>query len=113
MKCSCPDYAGMCKHIAAVLYGVGATLDAKPEWLFNLRHVDHVDLITVVGSSETLIQTHGDASSIDDDELSALFDIEMDSGKTTPKPKKATAKKARVGQAKAKPAKKSPKKAKK
>ena len=27
MFCSCPDWAGMCKHVAAVLYGVGARLD--------------------------------------------------------------------------------------
>jgi uncharacterized Zn finger protein len=26
-NCSCPDWASMCKHVAAVLYGVGARLD--------------------------------------------------------------------------------------
>ena len=36
-RCSCPDWARMCKHIAAVLYGIGARLDAKPELLFTLR----------------------------------------------------------------------------
>ncbi len=45
MSCSCPDYAGMCKHIAAVMYGVGARLDDKPELLFVLRQVDHLELI--------------------------------------------------------------------
>src|SRR5206468_11505905 len=45
MRCSCPDYAGMCKHIAAVLYGVGHRLDASPELLFVLRGVDHQELI--------------------------------------------------------------------
>ena len=25
--CSCPDWASMCKHVAAVLYGIGARLD--------------------------------------------------------------------------------------
>jgi uncharacterized Zn finger protein len=45
MKCSCPDWAGMCKHVAAVMYGVGARLDDKPELLFLLRKVDHLELI--------------------------------------------------------------------
>ena len=37
MDCSCPDWAGLCKHLAAALYGVGARLDEKPELLFQLR----------------------------------------------------------------------------
>src|SRR5689334_17989918 len=36
-NCSCPDSARMCKHIAAVLYGIGARLDKEPELLFTLR----------------------------------------------------------------------------
>ncbi|HQQ69459.1 MAG TPA: hypothetical protein PLL92_03980, partial [Alicycliphilus sp.] len=46
MACSCPDWAGMCKHVAATLYGVGARLDARPELLFTLRQVDAGDLLT-------------------------------------------------------------------
>ncbi|MDI7269302.1 MAG: hypothetical protein QME96_15035, partial [Myxococcota bacterium] len=45
MKCSCPDWATMCKHVAASLYGVGARLDAQPELLFLLRGVDHMELV--------------------------------------------------------------------
>jgi len=45
MTCSCPDWAEMCKHVAAVLYGVGARLDESPELLFILRRVDHLQLI--------------------------------------------------------------------
>ena len=45
-ECSCPDYASMCKHVAAVLYGVGARLDHQPELLFRLRAVDEKDLLT-------------------------------------------------------------------
>jgi len=45
MQCSCPDWAVMCKHVAAVLYGVGARLDQAPELLFALRGVDHEDLV--------------------------------------------------------------------
>src|SRR5580700_3520444 len=39
-SCSCPDYAMLCKHAAAVLYGVGARLDEQPELLFRLRAVN-------------------------------------------------------------------------
>lgn len=101
MKCSCPDYAGMCKHIAAVLYGVGAMLDVKPENLFVLRHVDHMDLITHATKSNTLVQSQGDDQLLEDDELSALFGIELDAGKTSPKAEPAK-KKTRVSR-KAKP----------
>src|SRR3954471_15440835 len=36
LSCSCPDSAGMCKHVAAVLYGIGARVDEQPELLFRL-----------------------------------------------------------------------------
>ncbi len=45
LSCSCPDWADMCKHVAAVLYGVGNRLDREPELLFKLRKVDHMALI--------------------------------------------------------------------
>jgi uncharacterized Zn finger protein len=45
MQCSCPDWAVMCKHVAAVLFGVGARLDQAPELLFALRGVDHEELV--------------------------------------------------------------------
>jgi uncharacterized Zn finger protein len=48
--CSCPDWASMCKHVAAVLYGIGARLDDQPELLFTLRKVDSQDLIAKAGS---------------------------------------------------------------
>jgi uncharacterized Zn finger protein len=46
MECSCPDWATMCKHVAAVLYGIGARLDERPELLFTLRKVDHLELLS-------------------------------------------------------------------
>ncbi len=45
IRCSCPDYAGLCKHAAAAMYGVGHRLDTQPELLFTLRGVDHHELI--------------------------------------------------------------------
>jgi uncharacterized Zn finger protein len=52
MSCSCPDSAGLCKHLAAVLYGVGARLDSRPELLFTLRGVDPSELIEERAASE-------------------------------------------------------------
>ena len=48
--CDCPDWAGMCKHVAAVLYGVGARLDESPEMLFLLRGVNHEELVDVTAA---------------------------------------------------------------
>ena len=48
-RCSCPDQAYMCKHVAAVLYGIAARLDNAPELLFVLRRVQHQDLIADAG----------------------------------------------------------------
>src|ERR1019366_3464256 len=50
LSCSCPDWASMCKHVAAVLYGIGARLDQQPELLFRLRKVDQHDLLAKAGS---------------------------------------------------------------
>ena len=77
LGCSCPDWAGMCKHVAAVLYGVGARLDEEPELLFKLRNVNHLDLI----HSSTLKvphKTNKGAPAVSDDELSNLFGIDLD-----------------------------------
>ena len=51
LSCSCPDWADMCKHVAAVLYGVGARLDNRPEELFMLRQADHIELIAKAGTT--------------------------------------------------------------
>jgi uncharacterized Zn finger protein len=53
LGCSCPDWASMCKHVAAVLYGVGARLDTSPELFFTLRGVNMDDLIGQVARKET------------------------------------------------------------
>lgn len=50
-SCTCPDWASMCKHVAASLYGVGARLDKSPELFFLLRQVDQTDLITHAGEA--------------------------------------------------------------
>lgn len=78
LSCSCPDWAEMCKHVAAVLYGVGARLDRQPELLFVLRGVDQNDLITASQSGLTLGHAGPDATKrLDDGDVAALFGIEM------------------------------------
>jgi uncharacterized Zn finger protein len=75
-RCSCPDSASMCKHVAAVLYGVGARFDRQPELLFLLRQVDPQELIRQAGSLPVAdTGTHRQLESAD---LSALFGIELD-----------------------------------
>ena len=49
-SCDCPDSARMCKHIVAVLYGVGARLDHAPEKLFLLRGVNHEEMVDVASA---------------------------------------------------------------
>ena len=76
--CSCPDWASMCKHVAAVLYGIGARLDHQPELLFTLRKVDQQDLIAKAGSD--LAQKRkapAGAKVLASDDLSEMFGIEM------------------------------------
>jgi uncharacterized Zn finger protein len=76
--CSCPDWASMCKHVAAVLYGIGARLDQQPELLFTLRKVDSQDLLARAGSdlSKTGRRPAG-AKVLATDDLSEMFGIEM------------------------------------
>jgi uncharacterized Zn finger protein len=78
LSCSCPDSADMCKHVAAVLYGVGARLDASPEFLFTLRGVDHADLVSAAGTDARMTQM-GAASErvLSDVDVSALFGLDM------------------------------------
>jgi uncharacterized Zn finger protein len=78
MECSCPDWAGMCKHIAAVLYGVGARLDQKPELLFVLRGVDHLELIEeAIPNVQQAAPTSNNKKTLDQSEISDVFGIEL------------------------------------
>jgi uncharacterized Zn finger protein/DNA-binding XRE family transcriptional regulator len=77
LRCSCPDWAVMCKHVAAVLYGVGARLDEKPELLFLLRGVDHEELISTEVGVATAAGTKGGRRRIADDALADVFGIEL------------------------------------
>jgi uncharacterized Zn finger protein len=52
-ECSCPDWASMCKHVAAVLYAIGARLDTAPELFFSLRGIAMQELVGTVVQQET------------------------------------------------------------
>ena len=77
-SCSCPDWASMCKHVAAVLYGVGARLDEQPELIFRLRRVDAKELVSQAGAGLPK-STHAPAAGkvLDDALLADVFGIEM------------------------------------
>jgi uncharacterized Zn finger protein len=76
LSCSCPDGARLCKHLAAVLYGVGARLDSRPELLFLLRDVDQADLVTEAGRGATLAAPAAAPNALAGD-LSDIFGIEL------------------------------------
>ena len=94
LNCDCPDWADMCKHIAAVLYGVGARLDQQPELLFLLRNVDQEALITTE-LDITSATTGKEKRRLATADLSNLFDIEMDEP-AKPRRKKKVVKKKTV-----------------
>ena len=80
LGCSCPDWAELCKHLAASLYGVGARLDQNPGLLFLLRGVDPADLVSKVSAAEAVRQTTGKAGAkpvMSDTEVADVFGIEL------------------------------------
>ncbi len=88
-ECDCPDWAGMCKHIAAVMYGIGARLDARPELLFLLRGVDHEDLIAsdaVAGAIAGSGSRRARRRALSGQDLASVFNIEFEESSAAPDP---------------------------
>jgi uncharacterized Zn finger protein len=78
LSCSCPDWADMCKHVAAVLYGVGARLDTAPDLLFTLRGVDRADFVSTAGADEQIIRLGASSERLlADVDVAALFGLDM------------------------------------
>ncbi len=78
LSCSCPDWAEMCKHVAAVLYGVGARLDESPELLFRLRDVDHLELVDQASVRAVVAKGPSRAGRrLSEDRLGEVFGIEI------------------------------------
>lgn len=110
LSCSCPDAARMCKHVAAVLYGIGARLDAQGALVFALRGVDEAELIAHAAAGGTLASAATEAPGADkmfaDGDLSALFGLEIDAtssalpaGRATAAAQRAPANRAPVAEA--------------
>ena len=78
MSCSCPDGAWLCKHLAAVLYGVGARLDHAPELLFTLRGVDGAELVAAAGKAGALASAKAGEGALGEEHLAEIFGIEME-----------------------------------
>jgi uncharacterized Zn finger protein len=78
LSCSCPDWADLCKHVAAALYGVGARLDENPQLLFVLRGVDESELLAGAGQDiARSISAPITTKVLDDADVAALFGLEM------------------------------------
>src|SRR5260370_3867532 len=109
LSCSCPDWADMCKHVAAVLYGIGARLDHQPDLLFRLHQVDEKELIAGAGSAPLGKTAPAATKVLGGEDLSSLFGLDIDQGTSSDAPaakpkrakkelgKKATAVRARKG----------------
>ncbi len=92
LDCSCPDWAAMCKHAAAAMYGIGVRLDHDPGQLFTLRGVSADELVGA--AVEAAAPAAGEALASED--LGALFGVEIETEPSGPAPapvKKAAAKK--------------------
>lgn len=85
--CSCPDHASMCKHVAAVLYGIGARLDQSPELLFQLRAVDETALLADLGAALPGARQGPEAGkTLVGDDLAALFGLDIADGEAPAAP---------------------------
>ena len=111
LSCSCPDWADMCKHVAAVLYGIGARLDEQPELLFRLRQVDEKELITHVEKTLSSAKPGPERKSskvLTGKNLAGIFGLDLgqenagSSSAAVPKPAKQTRKKTATKKAAAK-----------
>ena len=80
-NCSCPDYADMCKHVAAVLYGIGSRFDKDPLLFFKLRGVDTDRLIgnAIKDRIQSMIENASKPSDriMDDGDVATVFGMEI------------------------------------
>ena len=99
--CSCPDWASMCKHVAATLYGIGARLDENPSLFFKLRKVKMEDLVSEVvkKTADKLLEKaeKTDQRVIDDSDLGDVFGIVMEDQVDFEKKEASTYKRSKAG----------------
>ncbi|MBP7222914.1 MAG: hypothetical protein KBA50_06650 [Sedimentibacter sp.] len=77
--CSCPDWASMCKHVAATLYGIGTRLDSNPMLFFELRDIDSKELVrkSVEQKLESMLKNAGKKSNreIAESDITEIFGL--------------------------------------
>ncbi len=78
LNCTCPDWATMCKHVAATLYGTGARLDQVPELLFTLRGVDPTEMVEAAVDQPLRRSRPRRGRALETDELSSIFGVDID-----------------------------------
>jgi len=78
LSCSCPDWATMCKHVAATLYGVGARLDHAPEMLFTLRGVDPTEMVEAAVEQPSRTYKPRKVRTLVSEDLSSVFGVDID-----------------------------------
>jgi uncharacterized Zn finger protein len=93
LSCSCPDWASMCKHVAATLYGIGARLDENPMLFFTLRNADVQELIFQAVDDHTRellkIAENKSARVLDNMDLEDMFGIDLDGTPEVPEKNKS------------------------
>ena len=79
-NCNCPDWAEMCKHVAAAMYGIGVRLDTEPELLFKLRGVNHEELIAIdtAASEITGSKRSRRRRTLHSEDLENVFGVELE-----------------------------------
>jgi len=91
--CDCPDWADMCKHVAATLYGIGARLDENPMLFFTLRNADVHELISQAVDDHTQkllkIAENKSARVLYDMDLEDMFGIDLDETPEVPEKKQS------------------------
>ena len=63
-KCSCPDYASPCKHVAGVYYKIASLLDRDPLLPFQLRGMKFASLhekLAATPLGKTLVDQQADS----------------------------------------------------
>jgi len=78
-SCSCYDWADMCKHVTAALYGIGARFDEDPTLFFKLRNIDFEVLLkkTIEQKMQNLLENSDKKSDrvLDDKDIFGLFGL--------------------------------------
>jgi uncharacterized Zn finger protein len=95
LSCSCPDWATMCKHVAATLYSVGARLDHEPEMLFTLRGVDPTEMVEAAVAQPSTTGKPRKGRVLASSDLSSVFGVDINIAEASSEDSSAPSKPAR------------------